>query len=123
MACAMRRREFGEAAIRAALTTENAARCRPPLKDDEVHRIARSAMRYASEGAIVEAAGVREIAASDVTARPIRWLWRWRLAAGKLTILDGDPDVGKTLLLVELAARVTTARPMPDGSPGLGEPR
>ncbi|MDD3580091.1 MAG: bifunctional DNA primase/polymerase [Desulfobacca sp.] len=46
LAGTMRRRGFGEAAIRAALEVENRARCQPPLDDAEVARIARSVMRY-----------------------------------------------------------------------------
>ncbi|MDQ3729635.1 MAG: bifunctional DNA primase/polymerase [Actinomycetota bacterium] len=42
----MRRRGMGEAAIFAALSVENAERCRPPLDDDEVRRIAASVARY-----------------------------------------------------------------------------
>ncbi len=40
-------RGFGEAAILAALTEENRARCVPPLEPAEVERIARSVARYA----------------------------------------------------------------------------
>ena len=46
MAGTMRRRRFGEAAILAALTVENAERCIPPLSQDEVRAIARSIGRY-----------------------------------------------------------------------------
>ena len=48
LAGSMRRRGFGEAAILAALTAENADRCAPPLAEDEVARIARSIARYPS---------------------------------------------------------------------------
>ena len=45
-ASSMRRAGFEEAAILAALQAENKARCRPPLPDAEVARIAGSAGRY-----------------------------------------------------------------------------
>ena len=35
-----------------------------------------------------------------------------------LTILDGDPSVNKSSLLLDLAARVSTGRKMPDGTGG-----
>jgi hypothetical protein len=38
----------------------------------------------------------------------------------KLSILDGDPGVGKSLLTLDLCARLSTGRPCPDGRPGLG---
>ena len=53
---------------------------------------------------------------TDVAARPVRWLWPGRVPLGKLTILDGDPGLGKSVLSLDLAARVTAHRPMPDGT-------
>ena len=49
LAGAMRKRGMSEAAIAAALVTENVARCRPPLPDVEVQRIATSVGRYAPD--------------------------------------------------------------------------
>jgi hypothetical protein len=34
-------------------------------------------------------------------------------------VLDGDPGLGKSTLLLDLAARVSRGHPMPDGAPGL----
>ena len=51
---------------------------------------------------------------SQIRSRQIAWLWRGRLPLGKLTILEGDPGLGKSTLLLDLAARLTTARPLPD---------
>lgn len=50
---------------------------------------------------------------SDVEPVRVDWLWPGRIPNGKLTILDGDPDRGKSLASVDLAARVTTGAPMP----------
>src|SRR5438045_2957768 len=52
--------------------------------------------------------------------RLIDWLWLYRLALGKPALLEGDPGQGKSLITLDLCARVTTGRPMPDGSAGLG---
>jgi len=38
------------------------------------------------------------------------------LPFGKLAILDGDPGLGKSLVTLDLCARVTTGRPFPDGT-------
>ena len=46
------------------------------------------------------------------------WLWPQRLPLGKLTILEGDPGLGKSTIALDVAARATTGRPMPDGTPG-----
>ena len=55
---------------------------------------------------------------SEIEARPVDWLWRGYIPAGMLTVLDGDPGLGKSTLTDDLAARVSTGRAMPDGSPG-----
>jgi hypothetical protein len=58
--------------------------------------------------------------ANQVLAQPVSWLWPQRLPLGKLVILDGDPDLGKSLLALDLCARLSTGRPFPDGGPGPG---
>jgi len=58
--------------------------------------------------------------ASEVTPRPVEWLWQERIPRGKLTLLDGDPGLGKTTILLDLAARVSSGRPMPSESNGHG---
>ena len=55
---------------------------------------------------------------SQLTPRSVTWLWPGRLALGKLAIVDGDPGVGKSLVTLDLCARLSTGRPFPDGSPG-----
>jgi hypothetical protein len=55
------------------------------------------------------------VALSTVTPKRVQWLWRGYLPAGKLSMLDGDPNVGKSTLAVDFAARITTGRPWPDG--------
>jgi len=47
----------------------------------------------------------------------IRWLWEGRIPLGNITVLDGDPGLGKSVFTTDLAARVTVARAFPDGSP------
>lgn len=48
-----------------------------------------------------------------IEPKPITWLWRDRIPLKGITILDGDPGDGKSTLMYDLAARVTTGRPMP----------
>ncbi len=57
------------------------------------------------------------VRAAEVPAESVRWLWPGRIALGKLTLIVGDPDQGKSVLTVDLAARVTRGAPWPvDGS-------
>ncbi|MCI0464974.1 MAG: AAA family ATPase [Gemmataceae bacterium] len=58
--------------------------------------------------------------ANQVVAQAVSWLWPKRLPLGKLLILDGDPDLGKSMLALDLCARLSTGRPFPDGSPSPG---
>ena len=55
---------------------------------------------------------------SDVKAESVRWLWPGRILLGKLNILDGDPGLGKTCITLDIAARVSAYKPMPDGNRG-----
>ncbi len=61
----------------------------------------------------------REDASEDYdTIKPatIKWLWPGRIPLGKLTLLFGDPGIGKSLLTTTIAAHVSTGKPWPDGS-------
>jgi hypothetical protein len=58
------------------------------------------------------------VPASRLVARPIDWLWPGWLPLGKLAILDGDSGLGKSLLTLDLCARLSTGRPFPDDRPG-----
>jgi len=59
---------------------------------------------------------------SDVAAAPVAWAWPGYLPAGMISLLDGDPGLGKSTFTADLAARISTGRTMPDGSGG-GIPR
>ena len=50
------------------------------------------------------------------------WLWKAYLAFGTLAVLDGDPGVGKSLLTIDLAARLGRGLPLPDGRPSPPNP-
>ena len=56
------------------------------------------------------------------TAAPLPWLWKPYLAFGAVSILDGDPGVGKSLLAVDIAARISRHRCMPDFSAAVNNP-
>ncbi len=54
--------------------------------------------------------------AADLMPSPVRWLWQYWLALGKLHILAGAPGQGKTTLALGMAATVTIGGRWPDGS-------
>ena len=45
--------------------------------------------------------------ASSIRPRPVRWLWSERMPLGALTLLAGREGIGKSLVGVQLAARLT----------------
>jgi len=53
------------------------------------------------------------ISMSDVKPEAVQWCWHDRIPLGGITLLDGDPGDGKSTILYDLSARVTTGRPMP----------
>jgi hypothetical protein len=55
------------------------------------------------------------VALSQIAPEPLRRLSPGRLAAGKITLLDGDPGLGKSTLLCEFAARISRGDPLPGG--------
>ncbi|MFC1739444.1 AAA family ATPase [Planctomycetota bacterium] len=73
----------------------------------------------------VSAAGTREVTDdtgasitlkkfSAIPSEPLEWLWPNRFPNGAITMIGGEPDVGKSFLTVSIIARVTTGRPWPD---------
>ena len=52
---------------------------------------------------------------SQVVAEDVAWLWAGRIPFGKLTLLDGDPGLGKSTLLLDLVARLSRGFPLPGG--------
>lgn len=57
--------------------------------------------------------------ASEVEMEPILWLWQGWLAKGKLSLFAGEPGQGKSLITMDIAARISAGRPFP-GEAGLG---
>lgn len=53
---------------------------------------------------------------SEVEPERVRWLWPGRIPLGKPTLVDGDPGLGKSTMLIGLAARLSIGARMPDGS-------
>lgn len=58
---------------------------------------------------------------SEVAMEPIEWIWPGRLPRGALTLLEGDPGLGKSTLACDLVARVSAGRGMP-GSDATSSP-
>lgn len=59
----------------------------------------------------------------DIQSEPLRWLWTGRFPLGKLSIVSGDPGLGKSLVTLAIAAAVSRGAPWPchEGSAALGD--
>lgn len=78
-------------------------------------RVAGEAPRSPAAGA-VEPERVELVIGSDIRPEPIKWLWHGWLAAGKLHIIAGAPEAGKTSITLALAATLTIGGRWPDGT-------
>ncbi len=122
LAGTMCRRGMGAEAIEAALLAHNERVCKPPLSPEEVHRIAVSVAHYQSTQKGAHVADSRPdmtqnplhlIRLSDVAAEDVQWLWHPYIPLGKVTLLEGDPGVGKSHVALAVATAVTLGRGLP----------
>ncbi len=134
-----RRRGLSEEAVIDLLSAWN-TRNRPPLGDRPLGEGIRSAFEkgYTSLGCeswpgakeicgdvcvLVKAAEEKPIDISltdvvclvDVTPEEVEWLWLKRLPRGKIILLISDPGLGKSAIITDVSARITTGRDWPDG--------
>jgi hypothetical protein len=59
---------------------------------------------------------------SNIESVDVEWLWQDRIAIGKLSLLVGEPGLGKTFCSLDVAAKVSTGSPFADGArPPLGD--
>jgi len=52
---------------------------------------------------------------SDVEPVPVQWLWFPRFAQGKVSLLVGNPGVGKSFASLDIVSRISTGALWPDG--------
>lgn len=84
----------------------------PPLDEKEVRGIAASVCRYEPEGepeAILKPF-------SEIEPEVLQWLWSGRIPSGKITILFGDPGLGKSWVGLHLASVLSRGGKFPDGA-------
>jgi len=131
LARSLKARDLSDDAVAAAVRAENEARCSPPLPDDEVEALITSGLTGADrldygkeQGAPVDPAAaiapvLRTTRLSDVEPEDVQWLWASHIPASKLALVVGDPSIGKSSMTLDLAARLTTGKPWPDGAPAV----
>jgi putative DNA primase/helicase len=66
--------------------------------------------------AAVSSDALGSVKLAGIDPKPVEWLWPGRIATGKLTLLAGDPGLGKSQIATYIAARITGAdEEWPDG--------
>lgn len=55
------------------------------------------------------------ICLADVTPETVEWVWPTRFPRGKITLIVSDPGLGKSAIMTDIAARITTGGTWPDG--------
>jgi hypothetical protein len=106
-----RRRTFAENALSAFGWTDASAELVGSVMEavlDELKKLERSARR---DDEVLETPLLREMRFEEVN-----WLWPERIAFGKLSVIAGDPGLGKSLLTLDIAAHASRGAPWPDES-------
>jgi AAA domain-containing protein/bifunctional DNA primase/polymerase-like protein len=57
---------------------------------------------------LTRAVNLETVTAADVKISAVEWLWRGRFAVGKLSLIAGLPDRGKSQIACDMTARITT---------------
>lgn len=58
----------------------------------------------------------------DVEPEVIEWLWEPYIPYGKITIVEGDPGLGKTFLMLAICGAITKGYALPDQQGKVGRP-
>jgi hypothetical protein len=86
---------------------------------DELKALTNAAVHMGRDEPLAERHGgpLRFQRASEVQTKRVDWLWEGHIPFGKISIIDGDPGQGKSTLTMDLAARLSSGRPMPGVAP------
>ena len=58
---------------------------------------------------------VHLLQAVGIAQQPVSWIWPNRIARGKMTLIGGDPGIGKSQIEIDIIARCSTGAEWPDG--------
>lgn len=53
---------------------------------------------------------------SEIKKAELKWLWHPYIPYGKISVLQGDPGCGKSMMMLDLISRFTTGKELPGGT-------
>jgi hypothetical protein len=92
-------------------------RCKPPLDEKQIRKTVMALAEKHSQQSVKPKGAVILQPYATIEPETVRWLWQNRIPLGKLVIVNGDPGLGKSYLLLDVASRVSSGRDFPDGTP------
>ena len=99
-----------------ALRAEHAASERPTMMDAPAPQSPPLAQPGAPLTApVIQPASIDIQTFAETPEREIVWLWQGVIPRGMLSLIGGKQGLGKSFLVCDIAARVSTGRPMPAG--------
>jgi putative DNA primase/helicase len=128
VAARLRNTGISDATLKVALMEESQQVCDPPSPEEEVEGIVawitgKEAHVPALSPPVPQQHGHAASAltltpADQITPRRTDWFWPGRIPYRKVTLIEGDPGVGKGNITIDLAARASKGEAMPDGTRG-----
>jgi hypothetical protein len=73
-------------------------------------------------GVLASGFRIDAVCLADVEPEPVHWLWPDRFALGKLSLIAGEPGLGKSFLTLDMAARVSRGDGWPCNEDARSEP-
>ena len=130
----LRAKGLPQAAIIHTIETLNAEQCDPPLEQPELRKLIHHALTQADPPSFkappepgpsgtADSSDTSESSAGVFTSlnlvipESVDWLWPGWLPCRKGVALAGDPGMGKSMLALDLAARISAGKPWPTGEP------
>ena len=111
-------REHGTTAKLFDLAVAWGNRCSPPMPETQVRKtIMALAQKHTTNTPPPTKRKIVMDPYNAIAPEDIVWLWQNRVPLGKLTIVCGDPGLGKSFVSLDIASRVSAGIAFPDGAP------
>jgi hypothetical protein len=75
-------------------------------------------LQHNAKGSRITKSGIVEERLDRIQPQKTNWVWRNYIPAGRITIVAGDPGLGKSQIGVDLVSRISRGDGMPDGNAG-----